>query len=66
MEGEITRLVSDKGFGFIVAGDDDYFFHASGLIGIRFDELREGMTVTFEVGSDAKGPRAEDVRVETS
>ena len=31
INGTIKRLVSDKGFGFILAGDGfDYFFHNSG------------------------------------
>ena len=60
----IKRLVSDKGFGFIL-GDDgsEYFFHNSACQGTRFDELREGQSVTFEKGQGPKGPRAESVRV---
>ena len=63
--GTIKRLVSDKGFGFIEAGgDQEYFFHQSACTGMRFDELREGQRVTFEVGRGPKGPRAENVRAE--
>jgi cold shock protein len=63
--GTIKRLVSDKGFGFIAAGgNEEYFFHQSACTGMRFDELREGQTVTFEVGRGPKGPRAENVRAE--
>lgn len=62
--GTIKRLVSDKGFGFIAAGDgNEYFFHQSALSGISFDELREGQAVTFEKGQGPKGPRAENVRL---
>ena len=64
LNGTIKRLVSDKGFGFIAAGDgNEYFFHNSALSGIRFDELREGQNVTFERGQGPKGPRAENVRL---
>ena len=60
--GTIKRLVSDKGFGFIAAGDgNEYFFHNSACSGVRFDELREGQNVTFEKGQGPKGPRAENV-----
>jgi len=63
MNGTIKRL-TDKGFGFIAATDgSEYFFHQSACSGIRFDELREGQSVTFERGQGPKGPRAENVRV---
>ncbi len=61
-EGKIKRLM-DKGFGFIDTGDGrDLFFHASNLDGTQFDELQEGQTVYYDVGSGPKGPRAENVR----
>ena len=63
--GTTKRLMSDKGFGFISAGgNEEYFFHQSACTGVRFDELREGQRVTFEVGQGPKGPRAENVRAE--
>jgi CspA family cold shock protein len=59
--GVIKRL-TDKGFGFIAAGDGtEYFFHQSACTGTRFDDLREGQNVTFTVGQGPKGPRAENV-----
>ncbi len=64
LNGTIKRLVSDKGFGFILASDGtEYFFHNSACTGTRFDELREGQAVTFDVGKGPKGPRGENVRV---
>ena len=64
VNGTIKRLVSDEGFGFIAAGDgSEYFFHNSACSGVRFDELREGQSVTFEKGQGPKGPRAENVRL---
>ncbi len=64
LTGTIKRLVSDKGFGFILAGDGkEYFFHNSACTTTRFDDLREGQGVTFDVGQGPKGPRAENVRV---
>ena len=35
----------------------------SAVEGVRFEELREGQTVSFNEGSGPKGPRAENVRV---
>ena len=64
INGTIKRMVSDKGFGFVQAGDGtEYFFHQSACADTRFDNLREGQTVTFEKGQGPKGPRAENIRV---
>ena len=58
-EGTIARL-TDKGFGFIkIAGQEkDLFFHSNELVGVSFDELREGDKVSFEVAESPKGPNA--------
>lgn len=58
-EGTIARL-TDKGFGFIkVDGrEKDLFFHSNELTNVKFDELREGDKVSFEVAESPKGPNA--------
>ncbi|MCA9126936.1 MAG: cold-shock protein [Planctomycetales bacterium] len=62
-EGKIKRI-TDRGFGFIEEGTDkDIFFHSSSVQQVRFDELREGQRVTYDIGQGPKGPRAENVRV---
>ena len=64
MNGKVKRLVTDKGFGFILAEDgNEYLFHQSACTGMRFDDLREGQAVTFNKGQGPKGPRAEDVKL---
>jgi len=64
LQGTIKRLVSDKGFGFILGSDNaEYFFHQSACNGVQFDSLREGQAVTFERGQGPKGPRGENVRL---
>ena len=57
--GIIARL-TDKGFGFIKreGQERDLFFHSNELVGITFDELREGDQVSFEVAESPKGPNA--------
>ncbi len=57
--GTIAR-VTDKGFGFIKheGAAKDLFFHSNELVGVSFDELREGDAVTFEVADSPKGPNA--------
>ena len=62
--GTIKRK-TDKGFGFIAAGDGkEYFFHQSSCTGTSFDDLQEGQRVSFTVGQGPKGPRAENVKPE--
>jgi CspA family cold shock protein len=63
MTGVIKRL-TDKGFGFITpdGGDKDVFFHNSALVGVTFNELREGDKVSFETEESDKGPRAVNVQ----
>jgi len=57
--GTIARL-TDKGFGFIKRDgqEKDLFFHSNELVGVSFDELREGDTLSFEVADSPKGPNA--------
>lgn len=66
--GNITRIVRDRGFGFIQTPDstDEVFFHSSSVDEPSFDELNEGQKVEFEVEPDPKQPnrsRAAHVRL---
>ncbi len=62
-EGTIKKL-TEKGFGFIDTGaDKDLFFHNSSLEGVSYDDLREGVRVTFTEANGQKGPCAENVKV---
>ncbi len=62
MTGTIKKL-TDKGFGFITAEGmaKDLFFHSNSLVGVAFDELREGDAVTFETEDSPKGLSAVNV-----
>lgn len=63
MKGSIVRK-RDEGYGFIKPedGEKDVFFHASSLVEIAFDDLKEGDFVTFEVEEGPKGPAATNVQ----
>ncbi len=58
-EGTIARL-TDKGFGFIkVEGQErDLFFHSNELLNVKFEELRDGDKLSFEIAEGPKGPNA--------
>ncbi len=62
-QGNIKKIVTDKGFGFIEGESGDMFFHHSALEGTSIEALSVGQTVEYDVGSGPKGPRAENVRV---
>ena len=56
MTGTVKKK-TDRGFGFIsIPGNDkDLFFHSSALVGVSFDQLQEGATVSFEVDNGDNG-----------
>lgn len=63
MTGTIKTL-TDRGFGFISREGEkkDLFFHSKDLVGVRYDELQQGDTLTFEVADGDKGPYAVNVQ----
>jgi cold shock protein len=65
-QGSITRIVNDRGFGFIKPqeGGDDVFFHHSSVNNNGFDYLAEGQQVDYDLGRDQRSNkiRAENVR----
>ncbi len=62
-QGTVAKKVEDKHFGFIKreGQEKDLFFHGNELKNISFEDLREGDTVSFEVGESEKGPNAVNV-----
>ncbi len=62
-QGNIKKIVTDKGFGFIEGESGDMFFHHSALEGTTIEALSIGQNVEYDVGSGPKGPRAENVRL---
>jgi CspA family cold shock protein len=64
MQGTV-KTKTDKGFGFIsIEGEEkDLFFHSNDLVGITFDELQVGASVTFETVDGPKGKSAKNVKL---
>jgi CspA family cold shock protein len=63
--GKVKWFNDTKGFGFIEVdgGGDDVFVHFSAISGEGYRTLAEGAAVEFEIVKDAKGPRADNVRL---
>lgn len=64
-KGSIRRLITDRGFGFIMTEEGkDLFFHRNELQGVDYSSLRQGQEVEFEVGEGRNGrPQAVRVRL---
>ncbi len=64
MTGKIKKI-TDKGFGFITGEglQKDLFFHSNSLVGVTFNELREGDEVSFETEESPKGLNAVNVQL---
>lgn len=69
MQGTVSKLVTDRGFGFISSDGQEFFFHQSALQGADYGDLAEGTPVVFEVDRDPQGdepgerPRAVSIRL---
>ena len=63
MTGTIKKK-TDKGFGFITVDgqSNDLFFHSNSLVGVSFDDLKEGDSVSFEIEDSPKGKNAVNVQ----
>lgn len=62
MTGTIKTL-TDRGFGFISRPGEskDLFFHSKDLVGVTFEELKQGDTLSFDIVDGQKGPAAVNV-----
>ena len=62
--GKVKWFNDQKGFGFIeTEGSEDVFVHFSAIAGDGYKSLAENDQVQFDIVTDAKGPRAENVIV---
>jgi CspA family cold shock protein len=63
LAGNIKFFDRKKRFGFIVSGDNEYFFHATATKPKDFKKLQDGASVKFNIINGKKGPQADNVEV---
>lgn len=66
MTGEVKRIIVTKAYGFIIADNNDYFFHKADYEDLWTDlvddlEQRQTIRVEFEPDKTDKGLRARKV-----
>jgi CspA family cold shock protein len=63
--GTVKFFNTNKGFGFISPedGSKDVFVHASALERAGLRSLADGQRVSFDLQSDAKGPKAVNIKL---
>jgi CspA family cold shock protein len=59
--GVIKFFDRKKRFGFIIAADSEYFFHAAAIRGNDYRFLQDGVEVSFVLVQGRKGLQADDV-----
>jgi len=64
LNGTVKFFNETKGFGFITpdGGGKDVFVHATAVERAGMKPLREGQRVMFDTESDARGPKAVNLR----
>jgi cold shock protein len=62
-QGSIKFFDRKKRFGFIVAGQQEYFFHASAARPEDVKKLRDGAQVNFVLIQGKKGPQADCIEI---
>lgn len=62
-QGTIKFFDRKKRFGFIIAGQQEYFFHASAARPEDVKGLRDGAHVRFVLIQGKKGPQADCIEI---
>ena len=62
-KGNLKKIFSDKGYGFIQAHKKDVFFHVTDSEGLDINSLREGITVSYEESQDARSGKTKAINV---
>ena len=63
LSGTIKFFDRKKRFGFIIAGKQEYFFHAAATKPSDFKALQDGVSVRFNLIEGKKGPQADNIEI---
>jgi CspA family cold shock protein len=63
ISGSIKFFDRKKRFGFILAGKQEYFFHAAATKPVDFKSLKDGVAVKFNIVEGKKGPQADNIEI---
>ncbi|KTD51380.1 stress protein, member of the CspA-family [Legionella quinlivanii] len=63
IKGKVKWFNAKKGYGFIMANNEDYFVHFREIQCTGFRTLIEGSEVTFVAEHTARGPQALNVEI---
>lgn len=63
ISGIVKWFNNSKGYGFIVAQEQEYFVHYNSIEGEGYKTLSEGAQVLFKSANGAKGLAASEVEV---
>jgi len=55
MKGKVKWFDTQKGYGFIIASDVEYFVHHTGILQSGPKHLNPGDIVDFEISKDSTG-----------
>ncbi len=62
LRGVIGKLFLQEGYGFLLQdGGGEVYFHKNAVHGMKFEELEDGVEVSFNVEEGEKGPQATTV-----
>ena len=61
--GIIKFFDRKKRFGFIIADNHEYFFHAAATNPTDFKALKDGVKVRFSLVDGKKGPQADRIKI---
>lgn len=64
LEGRVSRLLPDKGYGFLRTPDGrEVYFHENSVLNRGFQRMKVGTRVVFSEEPGEKGPQASTIRI---
>jgi cold shock CspA family protein/ribosome-associated translation inhibitor RaiA len=64
LRGVISEIIRGEGYGFIIPedGGEKVYFHRNAVHDLEFEQLEDGMEITFNIEEGQKGPQANAVK----